>query len=193
MFRILLVPVFVVEILYYFRNGQEIHRLLAVLCFALASILDGVDGYIARRYNQRSELGAILDPLGDKLLLASGVLVLSLRASNFENIVRIPLWVTVTIISRDFLLLVGIILIKVLSGHAKVQPRMLGKISTVLQMIMVLWRLLKWNETWIPYWTTTAGVCTGISGLLYLYDWTAQLGSNPSSLPKQGQGGGGEI
>ncbi len=70
--RILLVPVFIVEILYYFKNGNEVHRLAGLLCFAIAAILDGVDGYIARRYNQRSELGAILDPLGDKLLLVSG-------------------------------------------------------------------------------------------------------------------------
>ncbi len=187
-FRILLVPVFIVEILYYFRNGNEIHRLMAILSFGLASILDGVDGYVARHYNQRSELGAILDPLGDKLLLASGVVLLSLHPSASVNTARIPLWVTVTIISRDFLLLVGIILIQVICGHSNVRPRVLGKISTVLQMAMVLWVLLIWDKNWIPFWTTAAGVCTGISGLLYLYDWMAQLGTNPSSLPQAGQG-----
>src|SRR5438874_11191790 len=65
-FRILLIPFFVVEVLYYMKTGNETHRLSAILAFGIAAICDGVDGYIARRYNQRSELGAILDPLADK-------------------------------------------------------------------------------------------------------------------------------
>ena len=73
--RILLIPFFVVQVLYYVKNGNELHRLLAILSFAVAAICDGVDGYIARRYNQRSELGAILDPLADKLLLVSGIVL----------------------------------------------------------------------------------------------------------------------
>src|SRR5438045_8696995 len=74
--RILLIPFFVVQVLYYVKNGNETHRFLAILSFAVAAICDGVDGYIARRYNQRSELGAILDPLADKLLLVSGIVLL---------------------------------------------------------------------------------------------------------------------
>src|SRR5581483_507678 len=61
--RILLIPLFIVQILYYLKNGNELHRFLGLMSFAIAAILDGVDGYIARRYNQKSELGAILDPL----------------------------------------------------------------------------------------------------------------------------------
>ncbi len=75
--RILSVPFFVAQMLYYFDTGREEHRWLAFLSFSIAAICDGVDGYIARRYNQRSELGAILDPLADKLLLISGVVLLS--------------------------------------------------------------------------------------------------------------------
>ena len=63
--RMLLIPFFVVVTLYYTKEGQEIYRLLAVLSFALAALCDGLDGYVARRYNQSSELGAILDPLAD--------------------------------------------------------------------------------------------------------------------------------
>ena len=75
--RILLIPFFVVELIYYLQTGNEVHRLLAILTFAVTAILDGVDGYIARRYNQKSELGAILDPLADKMLLLSGIITLS--------------------------------------------------------------------------------------------------------------------
>ena len=77
--RILLIPFFVVELIYYLQTGNEVHRLLALLSFAVTAILDGVDGYIARRYNQRSELGAILDPLADKMLLVSGIVTLSIN------------------------------------------------------------------------------------------------------------------
>ena len=84
--RILLIPVFVVQILYYFRTGAEVHRFVGLLCFAAAAILDGVDGYIARRYNQRSELGAILDPLADKLLLVSGIVLLSPHAWAYDAV-----------------------------------------------------------------------------------------------------------
>src|SRR2546421_12024978 len=100
--RILLIPFFVVQVLYYVKSGHEQHQLLAILSFAVAAICDGVDGYIARRYNQRSELGAILDPLADKLLLISGIVLLSL--DNHPYLETIPLWLTGTIIGRDMLL-----------------------------------------------------------------------------------------
>src|SRR5256885_9160469 len=87
--RILLVPFFVVQLLEYAHDGDDVNRLLALLSFAIAAICDGVDGYIARRYNQRSELGAILDPLADKLLLVLGLVGLSL--ANRRHLERIPL------------------------------------------------------------------------------------------------------
>jgi len=183
--RILLIPVFIVQILYYFKNGDEMHRLAGLLCFALAAILDGVDGYIARHYNQRSELGAILDPLADKLLLVSGILLLSFSGQHYLKV--IPTWVMVTIISRDALLLIGLVVIQMIGVKAKVRPRILGKVATVLQMIMVLWTFLKWNSDWLPYWTAAAAVCTGISGLLYLWDGTRQLSASPKSLPTEEQ------
>src|SRR5437867_13431887 len=123
--RILLIPFFVVEVLYYVKDGHEWHRSLAILTFAAAAICDGVDGYIARRYNQRSELGAILDPLADKLLLVSGIVVLCFDYRPF--LVTIPLWLTGTIIGRDILVLAGLVVIQMTVGKVTVRPRMLGK------------------------------------------------------------------
>src|SRR6266705_6986566 len=106
-FRILLVPFFIVEVLSYVEAGEELHRFLAIAAFLLASVCDGVDGYIARRYNQRSELGAILDPLADKLLVVSGIVLLSFdHGPYFEGV---PLWLTGTIIGRDILILAGMV------------------------------------------------------------------------------------
>ena len=107
--RILLVPLFVVQVLYYTQSGNEIYRLAALLCFAVASISDGIDGYLARHYHQHSELGRVLDPLADKLLLVAGVLLLSMK--NEPYLQRIPMWLTATIVSRDVLLILGMVVI----------------------------------------------------------------------------------
>ena len=182
--RILLIPFFVVEILYYVETGNEVHRLLAILSFAVASILDGVDGYVARRYHQWSELGTVLDPLADKLLLASGIVVLSFN--HAPHLATIPLWLTGTIIGRDFLLGVGVVVVRLVVGKVTVRPRYTGKIATVLQMVLVLWILLKWTEhhaAWLHIISLGAGLFTGASGLLYVWDFTKQIGAHPSSSP----------
>ena len=181
--RILLIPFFVVELIYYVRSGNEAHRLAALLSFAIAAILDGVDGYIARRYNQISELGKILDPLADKLLLVSGIVALSFNHGNFLG--QIPLWLTGTIIGRDLLILLGVAVIRFTVGRIVVRPRFTGKIATVLQMAVVIWILLKWDvgqgARWLKYVTLGAAIFTGVSGLLYVLDGIKQLGSHPTS------------
>ena len=182
--RILLIPFFVVEVLYYVAAGNELRRFLAILTFAVAAILDGVDGYVARRYHQWSELGTVLDPLADKLLLVSGIVVLSFdHGSRLE---QIPLWLTGTIIGRDLLLGIGAVIIRLTVGKITVRPRITGKIATVLQMAVVLWILLKWSEhheLWLGIISLCAGLFTGVSGLFYVFDGARQLGSHPASLP----------
>jgi cardiolipin synthase len=178
--RILFIPAFVVEIAYYFKSGDEADRVAGLICFAITAILDGVDGYIARRYHQRSELGAILDPLADKLLLVSGVVLLSLPLGQ-QYLVTIPLWLTATIISRDVVQLIGFFVLQTTVGKVHVQPRLAGKVATVLQMILIVWTLLKWNEKWLPYWVIATGIFTAISGLLYVLDGMVQLNASPGS------------
>ena len=184
--RILLIPFFVVELIYYVRTGNEIHRMLAIFSFAVMAILDGVDGYIARHYNQISELGKILDPLADKLLLVSAIVALSFNHGTFLG--QIPLWLTGTIIGRDLLILTGMVVIQVTVGKVAVRPRFIGKCATVLQMAVVIWILLKWDADfsprWLKYLALGAAISTGISGLLYVLDGIKQLGSHPSSSAK---------
>ena len=183
--RILLIPFFVIEILYYVQTGNEIHRLVGVVAFAVAVILDGVDGYVARRYHQQSELGTILDPLADKLLLVSAIILLSF--DHGERLGHFPLWLTGTIIGRDVLMGIGAITVRLVVGKLVVRPRLTGKIATVFQMTVVLWILLRWDfmfhEHYLKMWFLAAGIFTGISVLLYVWDATQQLGSHPSSSP----------
>ena len=182
--RILLIPFFVVEVLYYVETGNEVHRLLTIICFAIAAILDGVDGYVARRYNQWTELGTVLDPLADKLLLVSGIIVLSF--DHEPRLATIPLWLTGTIIGRDLLICLGVLVVRFTVGKVTVRPRLTGKIATVLQMALVLWILLKWTElhaAWLQTISLGAGLFTGASGLLYVWDFMKQIGTHPSSSP----------
>jgi len=181
--RMLLIPFFVVEALYYVKTGNETFRLLATMAFAIAAICDGVDGYIARHYNQRSELGAILDPLADKLLLVSGIILFTFDHHPYFG--SIPLWLTGTIIGRDLIILIGYGVIHATIGKVKVRPRIPGKIATVLQMISLIWILMKWDTEfppiWFSLWTYGAAICTGISGLLYVWDGMKQLSLHPNS------------
>jgi CDP-diacylglycerol--glycerol-3-phosphate 3-phosphatidyltransferase len=183
--RMLFIPVFVVETIYYVRTGNELHRLVAILAFALTAILDGVDGYIARHYKQISELGKILDPLADKLLLVSGIVLLSFN--NEPYLRQIPLWLTGTIIGRDLLLGIGAVVIHLVVGKIAVRPRLTGKIATVFQMLTVVWILLRWDVVphgWVlQVWIIGAGIFTGVSFLLYVFDGMKQLSAHPASLP----------
>jgi CDP-diacylglycerol--glycerol-3-phosphate 3-phosphatidyltransferase len=182
--RILLIPFFVVEILYFVETGNELHRLLAILSFATASILDGVDGYVARRYHQWSELGTVLDPLADKLLLVSAIVVLSFDHS--PRLAVIPLWLTGTIIGRDLVVGLGVVVVRLVVGKVTVRPHLTGKIATVLQMAVVLWILLKWTEQhaeWLKIIALGAGLFTAASGLCYVWEGMRQLGAHPASSP----------
>ena len=181
--RILLVPFFITLTLYYVKGGNEIYRYLALGCFALAAVSDGIDGFIARRFNQRSELGSILDPLADKLLLVSGIILLSFR--NQGQLPSLPLWLTITVISRDVILVLGLLIIHYLGSKVVVRPHFVGKIATVLQMSCVLWALLKLNLSWLFYIALGASITTGASGLIYIFDGLKQLSTNPASSPTQ--------
>lgn len=183
--RMLLIPFFVVEVLYYVQTGLEVHRYTALACFAVAALCDAVDGFIARHFHQQSELGAVLDPLADKLLLVSAMVLLSFDHAPYLE--RVPLWLTGTIIGRDVLLVAGLGVIHMTVGKAVVRPRWVGKVATVLQMSVVLWVLLKWHGTVLNVLTLAAAITTGISGLLYIWDGVRQLSASPSSAPIPGQ------
>jgi cardiolipin synthase len=177
--RILLVPVFIVQVIYYADTGNEYFRVIAILTFAIAAAADAVDGYIARHFNQRSQLGAILDPLADKLLLVSAVILLSLRNNSY--LAHLPIWLVIIILSRDALLVLGVSLFHYISNAVKVRPRLSGKAATVVQMATVLWILLKWPPRALPWLIGAAGTLTALSGAFYVYDGVRQLSAHPSS------------
>jgi CDP-diacylglycerol--glycerol-3-phosphate 3-phosphatidyltransferase len=181
--RILLIPFFISQVLYYTHYGNELNRWLAIVCFAVAAISDGIDGYLARHYNQRSELGAVLDPLADKLLLVSGLVLLSF--DNQPHLTQVPIWLAAIVFGRDLILGLGALVIYYFCHHVTVKPHFIGKAATVLQMAVVLWALLKWSDGWLFWLMIGAGVATGVSGLLYVVDGMRQLSASPHSSAAQ--------
>ncbi len=112
--RILMIPVFVTLAIYYGQSIQEgspqdWQRFAAIAVFLLAAVSDGLDGYVARRYNQRSSLGMILDPIADKGLLLSGIITLSISnwSTGDQHYGKFPAWFPVLVITRDTVILVG--------------------------------------------------------------------------------------
>jgi cardiolipin synthase len=129
-FRMVLIPVFV-SLLFY----QQF--ILALTVFFVAGLTDGLDGLLARRFNQKSQLGTILDPIADKLMLVTAFVVLSMRSVFPQPVpshLPIPFWVTVAVISRDVFILVGAAAINIVTGFRGFRPSMLGKINTVIQI-----------------------------------------------------------
>jgi CDP-diacylglycerol--glycerol-3-phosphate 3-phosphatidyltransferase len=177
--RILLVPVFVIELLSYTGSGRELHRWIALGVFLLAAIGDGVDGFVARRFNQKTEMGALLDPLADKLLLVLGLVILTL--DNTPRLDRIPLWLTATVLARDVMLLLFLVLVNYLVGQGTVHPHFTGKIATVLQMGCVVWALLKWDPDRLHWLAVGATAFTAVSGLIYLRDGILMISAKPPS------------
>lgn len=144
LFRVLLVPLFVIFLSYY-SPERDFFYWASVSVFLLACATDGVDGYLARKLNQKTTLGSYLDPIADKLLLLSGFLSLTLM-SNLPPSMRIPAWVTVPVIARDMIILIGSAIIFLLTGKLKVEPLFIGKFTTVFQMLTLFFSLVNAPE-----------------------------------------------
>ncbi|MEP6921452.1 MAG: CDP-alcohol phosphatidyltransferase family protein [bacterium] len=132
-FRMVLIPVFV-TLLFYQRF------LLALSAFVLAGVTDGLDGLLARRFDQRSQLGTVLDPIADKLMLVTAFVVLSMRGvfpQPLPGHLPVPFWVTVTVISRDVFIVVGAAAINIMTGFRGFRPSWLGKLNTMVQIIAI--------------------------------------------------------
>jgi cardiolipin synthase len=157
--RILLTPLFVILLIK--------HMLwLALMVFALAGISDALDGFIARYFNQRTVLGAYLDPTADKLLLNSAYICLAVLGI-------IPSWLTVIVITRDVIIILGIAILALTEKKYEVKPSLVSKFTTAAQLVTVFWTLLH------PYISGFAAlraglygitaVLTTLSGLHYIY------------------------
>jgi cardiolipin synthase len=158
--RIILVPIIVILLIQGFF-------LKALIVFVVAGLSDALDGFLARVLHQQTVLGAYLDPIADKALLASSFVTLSILHI-------IPSWLAVIVISRDFIILLGISVLSIMSISVEIRPTFISKVTTALQLITVLLalslRCLPYavNGIWplALYWVTA--LFTIVSGLNYM-------------------------
>jgi len=167
--RIILTPIFII----YLINDEV---LPALFIFLLAGISDAADGLIARLFNQKSKLGAFLDPLADKILLISAFVVLS--AKNY-----VYPWLTVVVISRDVLILLGVLILYLNSQDFTVKPSMFSKTTTCFQLATVFAVLSSGHVPLLIrfkdylFWATA--LLTVFSGLHYMRHWFRMMGEGP--------------
>ena len=164
--RIILAPVFII----YLINEQF---LSALIVFILCVVSDGLDGMLARLFDQKSRLGTYLDPLADKILLVAAFITLSV-------IGYLPSWLTVLVISRDVMIMLGIFFLFFNRLEFKIKPSIVSKVTTCLQFIAVLSVLARDylvfpSMFYISVYYLTA-LFTIISGLHYMHYWFKMMG-----------------
>jgi cardiolipin synthase len=157
--RILMVPLFVIFLI------REMYA-AALFIFVFAGLTDGLDGFLARYFNQHTVLGAFLDPAADKLLLTAAFITLAFQQT-------VPAWLTVVVFSRDVLIILGLATLRFTHTAFEIQPTMLSKVNTAVQLLTIFLVLLEFQLSGpIPFresmfWLT--GTLTILSGLHYIY------------------------
>ena len=164
--RIVMVPVFI-GCLYYYSSERIYFYWIAVAVFLLACLTDAADGYIARKYNQKTELGGYIDPIADKILLTAGFLTLSFMA-HLPEAMRIPAWVTISVITRDVIIVIGAVIVFISTGHLKPDPLWVGKVTTVFQMLTLLLSLLDASHALRYIFYVATVFLTVFSGVRYV-------------------------
>lgn len=164
--RIILVPV----VFWLLLTGQT---KLAFIAFLIAGVSDAVDGFLAKRFGWTTELGAYLDPLADKLLLVSIYVALGVSA-------ELPSWLVIAVVSRDFLIVAGVVLSWVLGNPVPIHPLYVSKANTAAQIVLAATVLADEGFglgleqlRWVLIWLT--GGLTLMSLAAYLRSWLKHM------------------
>lgn len=166
--RMALIPVFAILLFY----G---HSDWALFVFFFAGVSDGIDGFIARRFNQQSELGTILDPIADKLLMTTAFIIMTLpHIFPPTRHLPVPFWVTAAVIGRDVLIIAAAAAIFIITDFRGFRPSRLGKASTVVQISAVALILIaaifpSLNSFYLPTVYTTVAAFAFFSGVHYIF------------------------
>ncbi len=160
--RLVTIPIIVIALL---EQQKWIVYPLLILCM----VTDILDGLVARHRGEQTKVGAFIDPLADKLLLTSMFMVLAYLR-------QVPMWIFVVIFSRDLLIVIGWSVIHILTGSSEIKPRLLGKISTSIQMLTALLCLVPAPYPVLRFllWITT--LATIVSSVDYIIIGEKKLG-----------------
>ncbi|HEV7699158.1 MAG TPA: CDP-alcohol phosphatidyltransferase family protein [Pyrinomonadaceae bacterium] len=180
--RIGLIPIFAIALVY-----QHFGWALAI--FAVAGVSDGVDGFIARAMKQESELGTVIDPIADKLLMTTAFIMVSLSSvMPHERHLPVPFWVTATVIGRDVAIVCVAASITLMTGFRGFKPSWLGKASTFVQVVGVILILAATvypidNGLFLPATYATLAAFAVASGIHYIYHVAKLMRAAPVADP----------
>jgi cardiolipin synthase (CMP-forming) len=179
LFRILTIPIFLECLAYRFYWE-------ALLVFAIGGFTDFLDGFVARRMNQQTALGAYLDPVADKLLVITSFVMLG-------SIGGIPVWLTVIVVARDILIVLGYGIIYLLvDERLQVRPSLIGKWSTTFQLLTLAVALLMLHDPRLisdrvlGLFVAASALATVVSGFQYLFRGLVWLQNRASSITPPG-------
>ena len=158
--RIIAIPFLIVALSYHYTGS-------ALIIFVACGITDGLDGFIARTFHQRTKIGAYLDPLADKLLLTSTFITLTIL--HLPN--QLPLWLIITVISRDVIISGGIAVLFMLGTEVQIQPTKIGKFTTFIQLTLIV-VVLYYNYRGV----TQADIIQPLSWLTFIVSVASGLG-----------------
>jgi CDP-diacylglycerol--glycerol-3-phosphate 3-phosphatidyltransferase len=178
--RIFLLPVFLYLLLYDvpLDEGSHTTRHAALFIFAIMAATDKLDGYLARKLNQASKLGALLDPVADKLLVAASIVLLSFPTVAGAGY-AIAKFVVITVYAKDVLLAFGTLFLLAKRGSVHIRARLSGKASTVIQLALVMATLVavdvdRWRPGTMAYVLPWIGWATAISCAVAAVDYMIQ-------------------
>jgi cardiolipin synthase len=147
----------------------------ALWIFFAAGLTDALDGFVARRFHQMTRVGALLDPVADKLVIVGSVLSLA-------QLGLLPLWLVLLIVGRDLVIVVGAVAFRLRVGHLEMAPLLSSKLNTVIQIGLILLVLLQaagWLEAsaWLPAMFAATAMMALASGAQYVAVWSAKAGN----------------
>ena len=182
-FRILLIPVFSILAWAYGQSvlagsPVESYRYLAMVAFAVAAAGDALDGYVARKFNQRSKLGAYLDAIADKFLMFSAIILLSWVPWG-ENEWKIPTWFAWMVIIRDLSIGTAVAIIYLLNHKVEMRVNLSSKINTIVQLSTLGWVMLKIVPFSPLYPTMVCALFILLSSYQYTVETIRQLCEKP--------------
>ncbi|MFZ5558776.1 MAG: CDP-alcohol phosphatidyltransferase family protein [Pseudomonadota bacterium] len=161
--RLCLVP----ALAFFLLEGRYV---AAFWTFVVASVSDAIDGFVARQFNQRTRIGAVLDPIADKLLILASVLMLAW-------IKALPLWLAALMVGRDFVIVVGAVSYRLAIGPYRMAPTALGKVCTFFQfslLVVLLAHAAGYLDVapYLPWLFGVVALFTVLSGAHYVWVWS---------------------
>ncbi|MCK5306840.1 MAG: CDP-alcohol phosphatidyltransferase family protein [Candidatus Omnitrophica bacterium] len=160
--RIMLTPFFILALINY-SPQKDFLRFIALGIFAVSAFTDFLDGYVARRFNQETASGRVLDVVADKIFLITAFVLLSLLLKLPLNV---PVWVAVVIIGRDAVVILSIFIFHIITKRLYILPDITGKLSIAVEMLVIIAVLLNFKHSFVIWNLAVALAC--LSGIKYL-------------------------